>query len=253
MPGLYTTFGPVTVQTFTFFVTLAVFAGVGLSLYRAGDRRGALADVYLLALVLAVMGARAGHVLLNWEHFAYNLSEIARVNTGGLDWHGAVIGALMGLVIGTHWRKLAYSALLASLTLALPLIALAGWWGCWASNCGFGAEVDTLARYPAWMVSEAPDVYGIPAPRYNTQFFGLLLGLAALLIAVVLLWRGWQYDKRFWILLAFLSAGMFAIGFVRGDYTVMILGLRADQWLDLGLLLFAFFMLITRKPQTWQT
>jgi hypothetical protein len=38
------------------------------------------------------------------------------------------------------------------------------------------------------------------------------------------------------LILAFLSLGMFGIGFLRGDYAVMIGSLRADQWLDGGLL-----------------
>lgn len=251
MPSFITQLGPFSSLTFTLIIALAVFASVGISLHRAGERRSALADVYLLALGLGVIGARAGHVILNWEHFAFNTAEIARVNTGGLDWHGAVIGALIGLAIGARWRKLNYSGLLASLSLALPLIALAGWWGCLASNCGYGAEVDTLANYPAWMVSEAPDVYGIPAPRYNTQFFGLLLGVAALLMTVIMIWHGWLIYRRFWLVLTFLSVGLFAIGFLRGDYSVILLNLRADQWLDLSLVLFSLFML--RKPLTWQT
>ena len=37
----------------------------------------------------------------------------------------------------------------------------AGWWGCRAANCGFGAEVDTLANYLPLLVAELPD--GPPA------------------------------------------------------------------------------------------
>lgn len=215
--------------------------GLGAALYRAGERRAALADAYLLALVGGIIGARAGHVLLNWGHFAQAPVEIAQVSAGGLDWHGAVMGGLLGLLIGARWRRLNFNHLLNLLTLALPLIAMAGWGGCWAANCGFGQEVDTLANYPAWMVSEAPDVYGILAPRYNTQLFGLLLGVFTLFFALILVWRDRLRDRRFWLLLTLLSVGMFVLGFLRADFTIMFGGLRADQWLDLGLVFFSLF------------
>jgi hypothetical protein len=93
-------------------------------------------------------------------------------------------------------------------------------------------EVDTLAHFPAWTVAETADIYGIAAPRYNTQVFGLWLTGALLLIAVILLWRGWLRGARFWLMLALFSAGMFVIGFFRGDYAPMLNGLRLDQWFD---------------------
>lgn len=253
MPSFITQIGPVSLPTFTFVIALAVLAGAGAAIYRAGERRGAWADAYLLALALGVIGARAGHVLLNWEHFSNSTAEITQVSAGGLDWHGAVIGGLIGVALGARWRRLNSNQLLSSLMLAVPLITLSGWWGCLAANCGFGREVDTLANYPAWIVSEAPDVYGILAPRYNTQFFGLLLGVVALLIALILLWRGWLLYRRFWLLLAFISTGMFVVGFWRADFTLLLWGLRADQVLDLALLLFSLFMTFTRKSYSWQT
>jgi prolipoprotein diacylglyceryltransferase len=136
-----------------------------------------------------------------------------------------------------RWRKLEFARLLDVLTPALPLLALAGWWGCRAANCGFGAEVDTLANYPPLVVAELPDVYGIPAPRYNTQAFGLALALLVFGLTVWLFRRGLLVGRRFWLVLALLSAGMFGIGFFRADYAVEIVNLRADQWLDLGVLL----------------
>ena len=114
---------------------------------------------------------------------------------------------------------------------ALPLLAFAGWLGCAAAVCGYGAEVDTLAHYPAFAVAESRDVYGIIAPRYNTQLFGLALALVLLALSFVLLrYDGLKY-RRFWILLALFSIGMLGIGFYRGDSVPILLGLRADQWL----------------------
>ena len=249
MPDFFTTFGPLRLQTFTLALALAIAASICWSVYRIPARRSVIVDVCLGALVLGVIGARAGHVLLNWEYFAFNSQDILRIDRGGLDWHGGLLGALAGLHLVARWRGIKPSILLDTLTLALPLITLAGWWGCMAANCAYGAEVATLANHPPLVVAEMPDVYGIPAPRYNTPLFGLLLGGLALVLTLLMLWRGWLVSRRFWLVLALLSAGMFGIGFLRADFAVMIAGLRADQWLDL-IVLFAslVYFLILHVP-----
>jgi phosphatidylglycerol:prolipoprotein diacylglycerol transferase len=249
MPDFYTTIGPLRLQTFTLVVGLAIIAALSLGVYRLRDRRGAVVDAGLAALVGGVIGARALHVLLHWSYFAYHTDEILWVRAGGLSWHGALIGGLIGLRLAARWRRLGFSALLAAFTPALPLLALAGWWGCAAANCGFGAEVDTLANYPPLLVAERPDVYGIPAPRYNTVLFGLVLGAAVGGLMVWFLARRKLAARHFGLALALLSAGMFVIGFARADYAVQIAGLRADQWLDLGALLLGL-VLFSRLPDS---
>ena len=236
MHNFYTTIGPLTLQTYTLLLALGISAGAALGAYRLRIQPGRVADVYLLALAGGIAGARVGHVALNWAHFASAPAEILRLNSGGLDWHGAVLGALISLSLGARWRGFSVVALLDSLVLALPLIALAGWLGCWAAGCAYGAEVDTLANHSPLVVSFMPDVYGIPAPRYHTQIFGATAALVLVLLAGLMVWRGWLVDGRFWLLLTLLSLLMFIIGFFRADYAVMMGGLRADQWLDLALL-----------------
>ena len=78
-------------------------------------------------------------------------------------------------------------------------------------------------------------MYGIVAPRYNTQLFGLALAVALLMVSIVLIRRGWLKYRRFWLVLALLSLGMFGISFYRGDPVPLVAGWRADEWLDLGI------------------
>lgn len=243
MPTFYTTIGPFTLQSFTLFLMFSILVSAGINLAHAGKNRGKWADVYLAVLASGVIGGRAGHVLLHWEYFTYNTGEIWRLNSGGFDWHGAVFGGLIGLHLAARWQRINAAELLDSLALALPLIALAAWWGCLAANCGYGAEVDSLANYPSWMVSETRDVYGLPAPRYNTQLFGFIWSAFLFGLAAVMRWRGWLVYRQFPSILALMSLCMFIIGFWRGDYAIIIAGLRADQWVDAGILLLAISQL----------
>ena len=240
--------------TFGLALTLGIALSVGIGIFRSGYRLSAVIDAGLGALAGGIVGARIVHVLLNWTYFADHLGEALRPNAGGLDWHGALVGGVIGLALVARWRltlrRLSVRALLDALAPALPLLAFAGWVGCAAAVCGYGAEVDTLAHYPAFAVAESRDVYGIVAPRYNTQVFGLVLALLLLALSVVLpRFDGLRY-RRFWILLALFSIGMFGIGFYRGDSAPIWLGLRADQWLDQLTLVLSMVMITATRERS---
>jgi phosphatidylglycerol---prolipoprotein diacylglyceryl transferase len=247
MPPRFYSFGSFTLSSYTLLLTLAALAVLATAIYRLRGalKAGDIADACLGALVGGAVGARLGHILLNWDYFAEHIRQIPQLHEGGLDWHGAVLGGLLGLLLVARWRKLDVSALLDALTPAPPLLALAGWTACLAWACGYGREVDTLARYPAFSVSEAADVYGIVAPRYNTQQFGILISLVVLATALFMLAAPCLRGVRFWRTLALLGAGMFVLGFWRADPVGIFAGLRLDQWLDLvitflGILAFSF-------------
>lgn len=245
---LYTQIGAWSIPTFRLTVGLAILASMVIGL-RGQRPRGRAADAYLGALVLGVLGARLVHVALNWDYFAENVTEIGLLEAGGLDWHGAVWGGLLGLGLvvqlqtalqrrrGVMSPAAAMNGLLVALTAALPLIGLGGWVGCWSAGCAYGKEVDSLANYPGWMTSELVDVFGIVAPRYSTPYFGMAVCLLGLLL-VAGLWR-WKTPARFWLVLIWLSAGQVVIGLYRGDHVVYWLGLRGDQVLDGVMLVWA--------------
>ena len=234
MPEITTTLGPLSLRSFTFFLGLALAAAAAVAMLRLRPvaSPGHVVDTLLGGLLGAVAGARLAHVLLNWDYFASHTSEIVRLTAGGLDWHGALLGGLLGLALVARWRRLAVWRVLDALSPALPMLALGGWYACWAAACGYGREVDTLANYPAYAVAELPDVFGLVAPRYNTQVFGIGLAFALLVVAVLLLGTNRLSGRRFWLVLALLGVGMFVVSFWRGDPALFAGGLRLDQWLD---------------------
>lgn len=254
MPERYLTdaAGLIRVNSYTVFLAVALLVGLA-ALTMTGRtqhttwRPGARVDAALGGLVGGLVLGRLGHVMLSWSYFATHTDEITHIGSGGLNWHGALIGGLIGLVLVGRWRGLRIAALLDDLTPLLPVFALAAWYGCWAWACGYGAEVDTLANHPAFTVTEARDIYGIVAPRYHTHRFGLIAAGLLLGLALLLTWRDWLRGVRFWLVLALLSAAMFSIGFVRGDAVTMVAGWRLDQGFDLGLLVFSICAAIIQR------
>ncbi|MFN8374086.1 MAG: prolipoprotein diacylglyceryl transferase family protein [Anaerolineae bacterium] len=239
-----TQIGNWTFPTYTLLLSLAVLLSGGVLLFPYRRQPALLIPIcntLLGALLGAVLVARVVHVLLDAPYFVDHVEEALLLDAGGLDWHGAILGGLSALVLVARWYtprlKLPVRPLLDGLALCVGLLALAGWVGCLAANCAYGREVPSALGYPPLFIVESSDEFGALVPRYNTYGLGVLLALVLFVVALVAQWRGWFIYRRFWLVIALLCVGMFGIGFVRGDYAVMLVGLRADQWLDMGMLI----------------
>lgn len=249
MPDSTFTFLSFRIPVYSFALLLGVICACLIGLRRTSLRLTVLVDAALAASALALVGARLEHVLLNWSYFSTNVDEALRPSAGGLGWHGALLGALVGVALVGRWRGFSLSAVLDTISPALPLLAFAGWFGCWAAVCAYGAEVDTLAHYPVFAAAETRDVYGIVAPRYNAQVFGMALTVGLFLLSLLLVRLRWLAQRRFWLLLALLSVGMFVIGFFRGDASLIIVSLRRDQLLDITFFLWASVLTLYNRQR----
>lgn len=204
--------GPLSMSSYTAALTAAIGLSVcmGWRLWRGPARTWGW--ISLCVLVGAVLGGRIAHVLAHWDYFQNAFDEALRLNGGGLDWWGAVLGGIGGAVLASRLLRTPLVRILDALTPALPLLMLAGALGCYAATCAYGAEIPVLAGVSPLMAVELPDVYGLLAPRYQTQLW--TAGWALLLLALTGLcyWRGWFRRWRFWLALALLTLGMVIIG-----------------------------------------
>jgi phosphatidylglycerol:prolipoprotein diacylglycerol transferase len=234
VPSYFIDIGPIHTSFYTFIVIAAIIAGSAFVavVMRQSAAPAQIVDVLLAGLAAGLLLGRFIHVLLNWVYFSVQREEIWHIDAGGLDWHGAFIGAMAAILVMARMRNLPRGRLLDALAIVLPLIALAAWWGCGAAHCAYGAEVDNLSHYPAWLVWEEADIYNIIAPRYATQLLGMIISAAILAVMLVITALNWLRGRRLWLALALVAIAMFVLGFTRGDYGLVVAGLRQDQWLD---------------------
>ena len=150
------------------------------------------------------------------------------------------------MLLVSRWRNRTPAPFVDSLTMLLPLLALALWWGCWSSACNYGREVTTMAGFPDWLVWDGRDIYGIYAPRFHTQLLGMATSITLLLLTALMFWRGWLVHRRFWLILTLLSASFFVIAFLQGGDAIRWNGLRVTQVLDLIVMVFAACFAVRR-------
>ena len=69
-------------------------------------------DMILIAIPLAVIGARIYYVLFRWDHYAADPLSALYFWQGGLAIYGGVIGGVLGLFLMSRFKKLSFATLL---------------------------------------------------------------------------------------------------------------------------------------------
>lgn len=129
-------------------------------------------DGLLVATIFALAGGRMQYVWENSEWFIENPAMRWSWQQGGHGYGGAILGALLGLLIWSALTNSSFAAHVSYLTPAVPLLHLAGWVACYFDGCGYGAT-----SFISWATAELPDNFGLMAVRYQTQLLGIIFAL----------------------------------------------------------------------------
>jgi phosphatidylglycerol---prolipoprotein diacylglyceryl transferase len=241
MSPVWFTFAWINVPSFTALMVLALGAGLALTWVaaRCADLPPTdVLDVALVAVLVGVIGARAGYVTVNWDYYRSHTNEIAQVWQGGLVWHSGLAGGVIGAAVASAWRKLDLRAVLSALTPGLMAGVALGWIGCYLAGAAYGREVFPGDRW--WfLAADLPDMYGLRNPRFATQLLGAAWAAACFgMSSVECRMSNGHFTAsgiRFAVAMMFYSAGMFVLGFMRGDAAPMLGAWRLDQVIDAGI------------------
>ncbi|MHC4478948.1 MAG: prolipoprotein diacylglyceryl transferase [Planctomycetota bacterium] len=137
--------GSFEIRWFGLIITAALILGTILA-YREAVRRGRdpepLVDIIIIAILAGLVGGRIYYVLLYWPHFAQDLMKILAVWEGGMGVLGAILGALLAVIL---YGKLKGLPVLPYCDICAPFAALAqaiGRWGTFFNEEAFGAPTD---------------------------------------------------------------------------------------------------------------
>ena len=146
-PIAFTIFGRA-VYWYGIIISVALVLGIWLAL-RNAKKRGIQADhmmdLVVLAVPLAIVGARLVYVMGTWSEFAGRpFWHVFAVWEGGLAIFGAVLGGALGVWLFCRWRKYSFLQMADIAVISLILGQALGRWGNFFNQEVYGFAVQNV-------------------------------------------------------------------------------------------------------------
>jgi len=228
-------------------IASGMMLGILLALRRArnrGYKPDAILDFVLVAIPLAVVGARLYYVAFEWENYADNLWKIFAINQGGLAIYGGVIGGLLAAVIITRIRKF---PLLTLIDLCVPSLILGqaiGRWGNFVNQEAFGNLVSNpnLQFFPF-----AVYIQSLGEWHQATFFYESMWNVVLFTIVLILADRRVKDGTLLATYFIGYGIGRFLIEGLRTDSLYLFANIRVSQLLSAILVAVGVVMLVLIK------
>jgi phosphatidylglycerol:prolipoprotein diacylglycerol transferase len=105
-----------------------------------------IVDLALLAIPMAIVGARLYYVVFEWDQYKGNLLDIFNVRKGGLAIYGGVLAGILAGFIFSRWKKIEFWNLADICAPSLILGQAIGRWGNYINQEAYGYVVNN----PEW-------------------------------------------------------------------------------------------------------
>ena len=109
-----------------------------------GIRQEDITDGVLYIVPFAIICARLYYCIFEWDKYAANPISVLYIWNGGLAIYGGVIGAIIGMAVFCHFRKIKLAALLDLVLLGFLIGQSIGRWGNFFNREAFGAYCDNF-------------------------------------------------------------------------------------------------------------
>ncbi|NLJ40543.1 MAG: prolipoprotein diacylglyceryl transferase [Clostridiales bacterium] len=130
-------------------IAVGVLVGIYLAMRYAkklGYDPDMIIDFCLIAIPLAIVGARLYYVVFSWNYYSKNLLDIIKIWEGGLALYGAVIGGVAGAYIFARKGKISFWDLCDIFAPSLILGQALGRWGNFFNQEAYGYAINN----PSW-------------------------------------------------------------------------------------------------------
>jgi phosphatidylglycerol:prolipoprotein diacylglycerol transferase len=128
-------------------IALAMLAGLWLAMAvakKTGENPDDYFNLAMVAIVCALIGARAYYVFFQWDSYKDNPIEILNLRQGGLAIYGGVIGGVLATWCFAKVKKLKFARLADTACMGLVLGQIIGRWGNFFNREAFGSYTDSL-------------------------------------------------------------------------------------------------------------
>lgn len=249
--------GPVPLRAYTVAIlvgiVVAVWVGMRRWTARGGDAENVL-DVAAWAVPFGIVGARAYHVITDWDKYfgeGGEPAEALRVWEGGLSIWGAIALGVLGGYIAARRQGIPFPALADAMAPGILLAQAIGRWGNYFNQELFGGPTD-LPWALAIDADHRPAGYEDAETFHPTFLYESLWALAGFLL---LLWADRKFKlghgRVFALYVVVYTAGRTWIETMRIDTggavegpAREILGMRINAWVSLALLVTALLYIV---------
>lgn len=248
--------GPVRIYFYALCIIVGIIAATLLTnarLTRRGAEPWVVIDIALLAVPLAIIGARIFHVLTHPGFYfgeGTDIWAVFRIWEGGIAIYGALMGGAVGAWLGCRWTGIRFWTLADAIAPGLLLAQALGRFGNWFNQELFGQPTDL-----PWGLEIDSDNAAFPAglepgtlfhPTFLYEVIWNLLGVAVLLF-VGRRFR-LQWGRLFAVYLMWYSAGRIVWESIRIDPSEIYFGIRTNVWAAIaGVLLGLVIFFVQRR------
>ena len=216
-------------------IALGVVAAVWLFKKRLLERGVGHPDdasaIAMTAVPIGIVGARAYHVITDWERFQGNWFDVVKIWEGGLGiWGGMFVGVIVGILVARK-RKLDIAVGLTCVAPGLALAQSIGRWGNWFNQELFGKP--TTLPWALEISAAKAKAAGFDAgTTFHPTFLYESLGCLLLCVALIKIDKRWRLrnGRLFAMYVAGYTVLRFFVESLRVDTTKHFGGLRLNQW-----------------------
>ena len=242
--------GPIDIRAYGLMIALGVVAAVWVSQRRWRQRGGDPEDISAIALwavPAGLVGARAYHVITDYQRFQGRWLHAFAIWEGGLGIPGGLLAGVAVGVVVVRRRGLPVATLLDVAAPALPLAQAIGRLGNWFNQELFGRPTDL-----PWALEIDPEQRPARFLREDTFHPTFLYeALWTLALVALLLWidrrRRLRPGQLFVIYVGGYALGRLWVEALRADPANEILGLRVNIWTSVVAFAVAVAVFVVRQ------
>ncbi|MBI4100377.1 prolipoprotein diacylglyceryl transferase [Candidatus Microgenomates bacterium] len=238
-------FGPITIYSLGFFLTLAFVFGSFCVWRFARDELDdeKILDAVIAATVFSVVGGRLFYIF--WHFQVFNLNILRWIHFylyPGFSFWGAIGGGILGVILYTRLTKTPFWRVADFLALGASLSVFLGQAGCFLDGCILGKPTNFIFGITP---------LGFLEKRHPISLYGLIVAIIIFLLLTKIIYKktlGYRHKREGMVFLNFLlllGFSSFLLEFFRVN-AVYFYRLSLNQWIALISFIFSGSLLYLR-------